>query len=436
LVCESFLFPRSLAVLNATALLLQYASTPVDAASGYRDATFGLKGRVITDFSGASSQASKAVIQPDGRIVVVGRAGNELALARYKEDGSADKSFGKGGRLTTAISTDSWGTAVALQPDGKIVAAGTAGEDFALARYNPDGSLDSSFGVEGKVTTDFFGGSDSVAAILILPDGRILAGGTASTREVPAAFALARYDDQGGLDLAFGNSGKTTIEFFEQGDYAEALALQPDGKIIVGGSVALNGTGVYGVARLNSDGSLDLSFGSGGRVTTDFFGNGNVFETLVLQPDGKIIAAGQADSYDSINGLLERFGLVRYNADGSLDSGFGDGGKVVTAFSGMADFALALALQPDGKILAAGESIIPGTLNFSFAVAGYNPDGSLDEHFGTGGKLTDSFFTKQSFIIGVVFQPDGKAVAVGHSGKYARGFSNFAIARYSAGQIQ
>ena len=314
------------------------------------------------------------------------------------------------------------------------MAAGTAstprGADFALVRYNSDGSLDPSFGGQGTVTTDFFGADNGIESILVMADGRILAGGYAVNSRTVSVFALALYDSSGGLDRSFGNSGKATFEFLGQGDYARTVALQPDGKIVVGGTVTSNHTGVSGLVRLNDDGSLDSSFGAGGRVTTDFI---SLFETLGLQPDGKILVAGGGGYVDRVKGPLAGFALTRFNADGSVDTGFGSDGKVVTALSGRGDWVVSVRIQPNGRILAAGPSWIPDTLNFNFVVAGYNPDGRPDASLGVGGTAIDSFFTKQSYIYSVVFQSDGKAVAIGHTGKYGHGHSSFAVARYSVG---
>jgi len=216
---------------------------------------------VTTDFGGSDYGFSVA-LQPDGKIVVAGYAGGDFALARYNSDGALDTSFGSGGKVTTDFggSYHPDGFSVALQPDGKIVVAGYAGGDFALARYNSDGALDTSFGSGGKVTTDF-GGSDAGYSVALQPDGKIVVAGYAGLD-----FALARYNSDGALDTSFGTGGKVTTDFSGGRDVGYSVALQPDGKIVVAGYAGVD----FALARYNSDGALDTSFGSGGKVTTDF----------------------------------------------------------------------------------------------------------------------------------------------------------------------
>jgi uncharacterized delta-60 repeat protein len=403
----------------AVALALITAALPAAAAAapGDLDPTFGSGGKVTTDVGG-SDGAQAVAIQGDGKVVAAG-LGNfagpgtgDFALARYNPDGSLDTSFGSGGKVTTDFGGFDAASAVAIQPDGKIIAAGRSGSgDFALARYNPDGSLDSSFGSGGKVTTDF-GGFDSAFGVALQADGKIVAAGQGASS---GDFALARYNPDGSLDPTFGSGGKVTTDFapFEA---ATAVTIQADGKIVTTGSTS---SGDFALLRYKPDGSLDTSFGSGGIVSTTF-GFASAFGgALALQPDGKIIAAGRAGT---------DFLLARFNpADGSLDSSFGSGGIATTSFGGAVfDAAFGVVLQPNGKIVAAG-----GTFNsFSppaadFALARYMPDGSLDSSFGSGGTLTTDF---GGFDIGfgVALQADGKIVAAGQGGSG----SDFALARY------
>jgi uncharacterized delta-60 repeat protein len=315
---------------------------------------------------------------------------------------------------------------VALQPDGKIVAAGTATRgatiisDFALARYNPDGSLDATFGSAGKVTTDFGGDSDRAQSVALQPDGKIVAAGTTSTPGVSGAdFALARYNPDGSLDATFGSAGKVTTDF---GGGAEAVALQPDGKIVAAGSASPGATifSDFALARYNPDGSLDATFGSGGKVTTEFTANFDQANTVALQPNGKIVAAGRTGA-----GTSHDFALARYNPDGSLDATFGSGGKVTTDFTGGSDQAFGVALQPNGKIVAAGTAHT-GTI-LEFALVRYKKHGGLDPSFGSGGKVTTDFTGSNDLAFGVTLQPDRKIVAVGDAGTVN---SDFALARY------
>ena len=210
------------------------------------------------------SAAQAVALQPDGKIIAAGSSDGTFALARYTPDSALDSSFGSRGTVTTPFGRGSaYASALALAPDGRIVAAGVAGSEFALARYNADGSLDTSFGDGGKVTTGFDPADvtdDRVAEIVLQPDGKIVAAGTIYNGS-NYDFALARYDPDGSLDSGFGAGGTVTTALGPNHDFASALALQPDGKIVVGGlSEQLSGDG-FALARYNADGSLDMNFG-------------------------------------------------------------------------------------------------------------------------------------------------------------------------------
>jgi uncharacterized delta-60 repeat protein len=296
-----------------------------------------------------------------------------FALARYNPDGTLDSTFSGDGKLNTHFTKgqDAAANAVAIQADGNIVAAGFSGPRFALARYNPNGSLDSSFGGDGKITTRFRRKTgDTVSEIAIQSDGKIVAVGTSVTGLTERfRFALARYNGDGSLDPSFGGDGKLITTFGKTGDdSASAVALQPDGKIVAAGQ-ALVTVGKFALARYNTDGSLDQTFGGDGRVTTHLSsGSDDVATDVALQNDGRIVAGGSSQNVSGSG--HSRFALIRYNADGSLDSTFGTGGKVTTHFgSGTNDFGSGLALQADDKLVAAGTS---SNVAYSrFAVARY-----------------------------------------------------------------
>ena len=245
---------------------------------------------------------------------VWGGPGQNFTLARYDPDGSLDPSFGTGGMVASEVGgTISRGRALALQPDGKIVVVGYTWIglglnywDFGLARYNPDGSLDVTFGTDGVVTTDFVGGFDAAEEVVLQPDGRIVVVGSAELipgNFVSRDFAVARYNTNGSLDTTFGNGGKVTSPLGEI-DSASSVVVQPDGKIVAGGGGAL--TIDFALVRYNTDGTLDPTFGSGGMVTTDL--GGSDYAALALQPDGRIVAAGSA----SFAPATWIFSLARY----------------------------------------------------------------------------------------------------------------------------
>lgn len=415
--------------------------TPVQAAAaGDLDPAFGGDGKVSTDFFGDADDALDVVIQPDGRIVAAGSAringsNVDFALARYNRDGSLDVSFGTGGKVTTDfLDTFDQANALALQPDGKIVAAGITGNqmdraDFALARYNSDGSLDASFGSGGKVVTDFFGGVDAAGSIALQPDGRIVVAG-ASFVGMNGDFALVRYNTDGSLDASFGVGGKVTTDFFGFGDSANAVGLLPDGRIIVAGSAFSSSTVTdFALARYNRDGSLDASFGAGGKVITDFFGFSDRASALAIQADGRVVAAGGANN---LNSTGFDFALARYNGDGSLDSGFGDGGRATTDFLGILDAAVDVALQPDGRIVAVGfTSKDFSGLREDFALTRYDRNGRLDTSFGSGGKVTTDFFGDRDGGSAIAIQSDGQLVVAGTAFNGSTK-NDFALARYAA----
>jgi uncharacterized delta-60 repeat protein len=421
--------------------------------SGDLDPSFGTGGLVTTEFSSGDSYGFAVALQADGKIVVAGRAYNgsdfDFAVTRYNSDGSLDTSFSGDGKVTTDFgSGDDRGYAVAIQPaDGKIVVAGyvsysESNDDFALARYNGDGSLDVSFSDDGKVTTDFGGGYDWGYAVAIQPaDGKIVVvGGSYNGSNLD--IALARYNIDGRLDTSFSGDGKVTTDFGMGSDSGLAVAIQPaDGKIVVAG-YAYKFSGFYGnndfaLARYNVDGSLDTSFSGDGILTTDFVNSVDEDAVaVVLQADGKIVAAGYSQDF-SEDPFDNDFTLARYNSDGSLDTSFSGDGKVTTDFNGDTDIAHAVALQADGKIVVAGwaNNVSNYAYNYDFALALYNSDGSLDTSFSGDGKVTTDF-GDWDYGHDVALQPDdGKIIVAGYSGSPYANNGDFALARYEALEI-
>ena len=383
--------------------------------SGTLDTSFGAAGKVTTDFAALADFAASVAVQPDGKFVVAGTAyanvASDFALARYNSNGTLDASFGWGGKVTTDFA-GSWdgASAVAVQTDGKIVAAGQAVVntigDLALARYNSDGTLDASFGWGGRVTTEFAGVSGRVSALTVQPDGKIVVAGVANI-DGGYDFAMVRYNSDGTLDVSFGSGGKVTTDFglLEQGfSFAQALsvAIQTDGKIVAAGYAYMGAGYDFALARYNSNGSLDATFGAGGKVTTDFPSPNDRAFAVAVQPDGKIVAAGLRSA---------DFALARYNGNGSLDATFGTSGKVTTDFAGSSDAAFSLTVQTDAKVIAAGRTFIGA--GFHSALARYNSNGTLDTNFGTAGKVTVDFGGITDGLSSVVIQAGGKILAAG-----------------------
>jgi len=313
---------------------------------GKLDHGFGKSGKVKLDFSGAGGddQVNALAVQVDGRLLAAGFAPNGWALARFRTDGTLDPSFGVGGKVASPFSGQI--RALALTPDGQIVAAGFIGSDFALARYNADGTLDAAFGTGGVVTTGFGDLFAEAHAVAIQADGKIVAAGHTGT----VAFALARYNPDGTLDPAFGTGGVVTTPFAGMFVEANGLVVRSDGRLVAAGGVLRNDlTSAFVLAGYLADGTLDPAFGQGGTLTTDIAGSGSA-SSLALQADGKLVAAGSADPG---NGSGLDFALARYLPDGTLDLAFGTGGKLTTDFAGN-DRARALAVQADGKLVAVG----------------------------------------------------------------------------------
>jgi uncharacterized delta-60 repeat protein len=397
-----------------------------EAAPGDLDPTFSGDGKQTTDFPFGNSSAAAIVRQPDGKLVAVGadraHGNGDFALARYNPDGSLDPSFSGDGKQTTDFGLDDGATGVALQGDGKIVVVGGGfvgadGDVFALARYNPDGSLDPSFSGDGKQTTNF-GNVDQANGVAVQGDGKIVAVGTAGL----GGFALARYNADGSLDTSFSGDGKQTTAFGSQNslDEGTAVALQPDGKIVmVGQADSVD----FALARYNADGSLDTSLSGDGKQTTDF-GRLDGATAVALQGDGKIVAVGGVH-FDPNGTSSQDFALARYNPDGSLDPSFSGDGKQTTDFGGNGDQATAVALQGDGKIVAVGLARFT-----DFALARYNANGSLDASFSGDGKQTTNFGGPDR-ANGVALQGDGKIVAVG-VGRGSNETTDFGIARYNS----
>ena len=441
----------------AVALLMAYVGmlNGAQAAPTDFDPTFGTGGKVLTNFI---SSEGDIVIQPDGKIIAAGNTIDStlheslFAVMRFNIDGTLDRSFDRDGKVSTRVG-DKGGRpyAVALQPDGKIVVIGYSkvgewtgsegvfGFDFAVVRYNSDGSLDTSFDGDGVVTTDFASSQDKAVDVAIQPDGKIVVVGTVW---VPGwsniDFAVARYNSDGSLDTRFSLDGKLTTKFFNSMDYATAIALQSDGKAVVVGDVDNSSTvrPGFGLARYNVNGALDTSFEKDGRVATNLWKIGASPNSVLIQPDGKIVVAGSAIDGTSVYGRAD-FGLARYNSDGSLDLSFGEGGKVITPFSSGGitnDIAYDLARQPDGKFVAVGSAVDSEGLIHSLALARYNRNGSLDAGFGAGGQFTTTFGPHTySDAHSVALQDDGKIVIAGRSYNTVTNVNRFVIARFMGG---
>jgi len=386
---------------------------------GILDPSFYGGGRVTTDFFNFDDNGNALAIQPDGKIVVSGStdtgADRDFALARYNPDGSLDTSFDNDGRVTTDIfgGSDDIGHAIVLQPDGKIIVVGSSvtstSYEFSMVRYNPNGSPETIFAIYGFMAYGY--------AVALQMDGKIVVAGSAYNGS-NHDFALGRFNPDGSLDTSFDGDGKVTTNFGIN-DAGNAVVLLPDGKIVVAGQTGLTGTD-FALARYNPNGSLDNTFDIDGKVTTDF-GSVDVGYGAVVQADGKVVVAG----YSTID-PWDVFALARYNPDGSLDSSFDGDGRVTTDFGGTDDRGHDVILQPDGKILVAGQT--DSITDYNFALARFNPNGSLDISFDHDGRVITDINGNTDMGMAIALQPDGRIVMVGIArlGIYF----DFALTRY------
>jgi uncharacterized delta-60 repeat protein len=366
----------------------QPVTVTVRGLAGALDTSFATNGKAVTGL-GADDYAEAMAVQPDGKLVVAGHAnmggttGTDFVLVRYLRDGAIDTTFGTGGKVSTDIDGGSdQAFAVALQADGKIVVAGSndvspKGKSFALVRYNADGSLDATFGTGGKVVTSFGSQSDTAYAVVVQPDGRIVAGGHTNTATRGVDFALARYQANGALDASFGANGQVVMPIHagNSRDSIYALALQTTGGELK--IVAAGGEGDFTVARFNANGSIDAGFGIGQGLDAVFGTVIGAARAVIVTPDNKIVVSGHAD---------HDFAVLQLSEDGIADAGFGGTGRVVTKVSTTNwDEAHAVVRQADGKIVVGGWVYAGNSSSGDFVVVRYNTDGTLDAGFGTGG---------------------------------------------------
>ena len=384
---------------------------------GSPDNTFDGDGKLITDFGTSADYASSVAIQGDGKLVAIGYTTNatntDVAVARYNTDGSLDNTFDSDGLFVEHTNQgNTHYTSTVVQADGKIIAAGYtwngSNYDFALARYNTDGSLDNSFSGDGIQITDFGTTDDIAVALALQNDGKIIVAGTAGSH-----LALARYNTDGNPDNTFDGDGLVTADFGFANEVT-SVALQSDGKILVGGTSAL--------ARYNSNGTLDLSFDGDGILSAPF-NSGSSFNcgALTVQSDDKIVI---------INDMDDIFIIARYNTDGTKDSTFGTNGESYVFDSDPYHHGKSVKVGNDGKIVAGGYYFYAdkGGTSSQFAVVRLNPDGSFDETFNGNGLV----YTSPAYLnygTSLVIQNDNKIILAGYS--YSGSNNNFTIVRYN-----
>ena len=425
---------------------------------GALDPTFDGDGRRRVDFSGGEDEASAVEVQSDGRIVLAGRsrttaAGSRsgFALARLDADGSDDATFGAGGRVVQLLGTRNATAAdVAVDGAGRIVAAGYAeapGADFAVARYNPDGTRDTTFDGDGVVTTPVHNSNDYASAVALAPGGKIVVGGQArstSTTRAESDFAAVRYLDNGALDATFDLDGKATVDFggFAPGptyrdDRAYGMAVDGQGRVVLVGESADPGTsyppppGHFAVARLTATGRLDSSFSLDGRYRAGF---PSALVDVVFEPGGAVVATGTTSVVVGTSGdaLLARIG-----AGGTPDplfggpGGRGDGTVAHDVIGPGYQTAHAVAIDAAGRILTGGDSEVYRGERGNWAITRHLADGTLDASFGRGGVVLTDFAGQYDDLHALLVQPDGKILAAGMARGGDTGEDGFAVARYT-----
>ena len=402
-------------------ILIAASTTMIGQTAGTIDSTFGVNGIASASFSNGLAYGG-GVRQPDGKLIVTGYTDGAFAAARFTDNGALDSTYGTNGKSIVAIGVNDIPYGCALQPDGKLVVVGTSTLDysdynFAAVRLNSDGSLDHTFGTNGK-TVMSYPGNNEAHAVIVQSDGKILiAGFSAYTSSDQTTIPLlARLTSNGIFDNTFNNgngwstyTGSAALGYYT---WIYAIALQSDGKILIGGTSNTTGFGTtFAVFRFNSTGTMDNTFDWSATRYADGLNAGGIAYALAVQLDGKIIAAGVTH---------DDFYICRFNTTGSLDNTFGNSslGVHTSLTSSNTDRILSCVIQDDGKILVAGAA------NYNFGLARYNSDGSLDNTFGSGGTVVTELGDYDE-IYSVVTKPDdGKIIALGRSG------DNFVAAQY------
>ena len=389
--------------------------------NGSLDLSFGIAGKVITNV-GNSDGVSTVAVQTDGKILVAGVTKNatdyDFALVRYNTNGTLDNSFGNGGIVTTDIDSSETAYSMAIQSDGKILLAGLiVNQDFALVRYNSNGTLDNNFGTGGKLITNISGTAGLRTAVVIQNDGKIVLASQVHQLN-DDDIVLIRYNSNGTLDNTFGNGGIQTTDIAGANEGAYSVVLQTDSKIVVCGSSSAVNTRIV-LLRYNTDGTLDNTFGNGGIQTTTC-GVVALGYSVAIQSDGKIVVGGETMSI-----FPDRdFVLLRYKTNGTLDSTFGNGGITITPNDSL-DNGQAIAIQNDGKILFGGRT--KSATNFDFRLDCYNIDGTLDPTFGNAGTTVTDILGNEGGA-SLTIQSDGKIVMAGYNNN--ANVLDFVVARY------
>ena len=399
--------------------LLEDRLTP----AGAPDATFGTGGLAKLDFFGVDNAATAVAVQPDGRIVAVGSGSpnQDFLVARFNPDGTPDATFSGDGEFNVSFGKADIATAVALQPDGKIVVAGytdvSGSDEFAVIRLNPDGTLDNTFSGDGKQTIDFGIATERAAAVAVDGPNIVVAGTVVALGGGSSNFAVARLTADGSADATFSGDGKHAIDIGPN-DIATAVAVQ-NGKYVVGGYTDAVGNDEFAVLRLNSDGTLDATFSGDGKQTVDF-GIANDRAAAVAVDGPNIVVAG---TIFALGGGSSNFAVARLTADGSPDATFSGDGKHAIDIAPN-DIGTSAAVRTDGRVVVGGYT--DDILNNDFVVIQLTAAGALDPTFSGDGKLVIGALSEDR-AFGLAQLPDGRIVLAGSS--ETGGDADFAVRR-------
>ncbi|MEO8712758.1 MAG: hypothetical protein ABI405_11570, partial [Parafilimonas sp.] len=363
-------------------------------ADGSLDNSFGIDGKIL--YGGNNVLFYDGLIQPDGKIVVTGNSGSDILVLRYNANGSADNSFDGDGEVTINFGSYSYGRSVALQPDGKIVVAGyagNAGENFyAVARLNSNGSPDNNFDADGQKQFSVGAEKNDIAnSVFIQSSGKILIAGVSFIGS-DYDFSAVRLKTDGSFDETFSGDGKYVFQIQTgTNDIAVSIAGTTDGKIVIGGYTGGDENDDFALVRLTDNGTFDNTFNKNGKTIIPIGTNVDVASDMAIQTDGKILLCG----YSYVSGLSYEFSVIRIKNNGKLDANFGSDGEQIISLTDKPDFCYSMSLLANGKIFLAGASGNPATLKIAktaiavyqnYSAAQLNSNGSIDNSFDGDGK--------------------------------------------------
>jgi uncharacterized delta-60 repeat protein len=395
--------------------------------TGGLDPSFNGSGIVTTTLGPGDESIAAIAVGDDGKIAAAGTLSGtspDIAVARYNPDGTLDTTFNGTGTLLRDVSASDYAAGIALLPDGKTLVAGsvtgTNNYDFALFRFNRNGTPDNSFNGNGTAVFPFDATNAFATAMTVDPDGPIIVAGDAGVGANPTQICVARYTASGTLDTTFAGTGFALASVGSVNANTRAVALQDGGKIVVAGFASNGANNDFLVARFNANGSLDTTFNGTGFRIQPIGANDDEAAAVAVQSDGKIVVAGftVGATYD--------YAMIRLNENGSLDDSFGGDGIVTTALGSLTDIGRALALRADDRIVVAGNAFSGSN---KIGLAFYRADGSPDTAFNGTGIVTAAFPGANVAAFAVAVQPDGKIVAAG--GAESGAGEDFALARFN-----